>query len=386
MTRPASVAIIGGGVMGASVAWHLAKKGVRDVVILDRAPGPAHGSTGRATGGFRAQFSTDINVRLSLYSREQLRSLREETGRDTTISEVGYLWIASSDSELGALCSALDVQRAAGLSNAVEVKVEDIARLNAAVSLDGVVGGTFCESDGYIKPLEILQGYLEGATTLGVTTFWDTRVTGFTMDGDRITEVRTTRDAFAVETVVNAAGPWAAGVAAMAGVALPVEPLRRQAAITKPTEAIPPTMPMTIFLDNGFHLRARDGHVLLCWPTDGDPAKNESGDADDEWLSEVQRMMEQRVPALAGVQFDRRACYSGLYEMSPDKHAIVGFASECANMFLVNGSSGHGVMHSPAIGEIAAAMITGGEPPLDAHQLRPSRFAEGDPVPTSELL
>ena len=121
MSRSTSVAIIGGGVMGASVAWHLAKKGVRDVVILDGAPGPAHGSTGRATGGFRAQFSTDINVRLSLYAREQLRSLREETGRDTAIAEVGYLWIASSDSELSALCSALDVQRKAGLNDAVEV-------------------------------------------------------------------------------------------------------------------------------------------------------------------------------------------------------------------------------------------------------------------------
>jgi len=145
-------------------------------------------------------------------------------------------------------------------------------------------------------------------------------------------------------------------------------------------------MPMTIFLDTGFHLRARDGRVLLCWPTDGDPSKNESGDADEEWLSEVQRMMKERVPSLAGVRFDRGACYSGLYEMSPDKHAIVGFAAECANMFLVNGSSGHGVMHSPAIGEIAAAMITGGEPPIDVHQLRPSRFSEGDPVPTTELL
>jgi sarcosine oxidase subunit beta len=386
MTRSASVAIIGGGIMGASVAYHLARKGVRDIVILDRAPGPAYGSTGRATGGFRAQFSTDINVRLSLYSREQLRALHEATGRDTLISEVGYLWIASSDKELGALRLGLAVQRAAGLEHAIEVSARNVMELNPAVSLDGVIGGTFCQTDGYIKPLEILQGYLEGAASLGVETVWDARCTGFTMHGDRITEVRATPGTFAVDTVVNAAGPWAADIAAMAGVPLPVDPLRRQAAITEPTEVLPPTMPMTIFLDTGFHLRARDGRALVCWPTDGDPSKNDSSDADDGWLSEVQTMMKQRVPALGGVRFDRAACYSGLYEMSPDKHAIVGFATECTNMFLVNGSSGHGVMHSPAIGEIAAAMITRTEPPIDVFQLRPSRFAEGDPVPTSELL
>src|SRR5687768_11271971 len=204
MTRSASVAIIGGGVMGASVAYHLAKKGVRDIVILDRAPGPAHGSTGRATGGFRAQFATDINVRLSLYSREKLRALREETGRDTTIAEVGYLWIAGSDKELSALRFGLDVQRSAGLDNAVEVSAEDVTRLNRAVSPDGVVGGTFCRTDGYIKPLEILQGYLDGAATHGVEIFWGAGCTGFTMSGDRVTEVRTTRDTFAVDTVVNA--------------------------------------------------------------------------------------------------------------------------------------------------------------------------------------
>ena len=384
--KHASVVVVGGGVVGASVAWHLAKKGVRDIVIIDSASVPGYGSTGKATGGYRAQFGTAINVQLSLLSREKLLALESETGVDPGYDPVGYLWIASSDKELEGLREGLAVQRKAGLEESREIAALEVAELNQCISLEGVVGGTFCPTDGYIRPLKILEAYLRAAKAQGATVQWETTCTGFELSDDRIISVTTSRGAIEAETIVNAAGPWAERIAAAAGVNLPVRPLRRQAAITETTKAIPPSMPMTIYLDNGFHLRARDGRALLCWPTDGSSSDSFDVSVDNNWLEQVEGMMRDRVPALRDAVLDRSLCYGGLYEMSPDKHPIVGFASECRNMFLVNGSSGHGVMHSPALGEISADMICGDSPPIDVHCLRPSRFSEGEPIVSSDLL
>ena len=380
----ASVAVIGGGVIGASVAYHLAKNGVRDVVILDRASQPGKGSTGKATGGYRAQFETAINVRLSLFSRDRLLDFLDETGVDSGYAPVGYLWLACNDSHLEMLRDWAIVQQNEGLTEVEELSTEDIAAVNPMVSTSGVVGAAFCRSDGYIKPLEILRGYLEAGARFGVTTMWSTACVGFAMDNRRITRVRTSSGDIDVDTVVNAAGAWAADVGSLAGVDVPVTARRIQAAYTHPTTVIPPDMPLTIYLDTGFHLRSRDGRALLCLPTMSDESRSE--DADDDWIATVVDMTSQRVPALRDVPIDREKCYAGLYEMSPDQHAIVGYAAECENMFLVNGSSGHGVMHSPALGSIAADMICGNTPALDLHALRPSRFAERDPIVTSELL
>lgn len=384
MNRSAGIAIVGGGVIGASVAYHLAKAGVRDILIIDSAARPGQGSTGQATGGFRAQFATPINVRLSMFSRQKLLSFREETGVDPGYQQVGYLWLASDDAQLGNLRAASAVQHAEGLTESREVSAHEIAALNPGVSLDGIVGGFFCPTDGYTRPLEILRGYLEAAARLGVAVAWDSSCLGFRQASGRIKAIRTTAGEIRVETVVNAAGPWAARVAEMAGVDLPVTPLRRQAAITEMTSAIPDNMPMTIFADNGFHVRARDGRALLCWPTD--ELAGDSTTVDDSWLATVGEMMRARVPALSNVKLERELCYAGLYEMSPDKHAIVGFATGCENLFLVNGSSGHGVMHSPALGAITAAILSGNDPPVDPHELRPSRFGEGASVHSPELL
>ncbi len=384
MSRGNAIAIIGGGVIGASVAYNLAKAGVRDILVIDRAAGPGQGSTGRATGGFRAQFATPINVRLSMFSRQKLLSFRDETGVDPGYEQVGYLWLASDDAQLNYLREAATVQHAQGLTESSEVSPAEIAVLNPGVSLDGIVGGFFCPTDGYTRPLEILRGYLEAAERLGVTVAWDSSCLGFRQEGGRIKAIRTAAGETEVETVVNAAGPWAARVAEMAGVDLPVTPLRRQAAITEKTSAIPRDMPMTLFADNGFHVRAREGRALLCWPTDD--LTGDSNTVDESWLTTVDEMMRVRVPALSNVRLQRDLCYAGLYEMSPDKHAIVGFAPGCDNLFLVNGSSGHGVMHSPALGAITAAVLTGTVPPIDPFELRPSRFAEGAAVHSPELL
>ena len=172
----------------------------------------------------------------------------------------------------------------------------------------------------------------------------------------------------------------------MAGIDLPVTPLRRQAGFTVPCPVIPADMPMTLFMNNGFHARARDGRAYLSWPNPEPAGEPAHLDADDEWLDQVERMAHERIPVLRSYPLDRALCYAGLYEVSPDHHAILGKFPACENMFFANGSSGHGVMHSPAIGSIVAGMIAGKEPQLDVSMLRPSRFHEGNAVNQSELL
>jgi sarcosine oxidase subunit beta len=387
MTR-ASIAVVGGGVMGASVAYHLALRGARDVAVLDRQDRPGRGSTGAATGGFRAQFATPINVRLSLMAREKLLRFEEEVGADPGYAPHGYLWLASTQVELDALLWAQRIQHAEGLSEAVEVGPEEIARLSPAVRLEGVMGGVFCPTDGFIRPAAILEGYLAAAERLGVRVQWGTEVTAIRLGEEgRIVRLETSRGPVDVGSVVNAAGPWASTIAAHAGVPLPVEPLRRQAAATVPCDLLPEQTPMTIFVVDGFHFRARDRRVLLLKPSPGMEGRPYDASVDPQWVDAVVRAAHDRVPKLRGAVIDREACWAGLYEMSPDKHAIVGQAGECPNLYLVNGSSGHGVMHAPALGQLLAEIILdGAASSLDISALRPSRFEEGEPNPVSEML
>ena len=387
MRKSAAVVVIGAGVIGASVAYHLAARGMRDVVVLDAAARPGAGSTGRATGGFRVQFATAIDVQLSLLARAKLRSFNDDTGGDCGYAPAGYLWLASNEAELSQLRAALDVQRANGVNDAVEVDSDTIARLNPALRRDGLVGATYCPSDGFIRPLGILDGYRRAAERNGVRFLWDARVAGIERGRDaRISAVRTERDVIATGTVVNAAGAWAAGVARLAGAELPVTPLRRQVAVTVPADVLPATMPMTIFARDGFHLRARDGRVLLLLPTSGG---NDSFDVSVEpaWIDTVARIARERVPCLLDVAVDRAACWAGLYEMSPDGHAIVGRAPGVPNLYFANGASGHGVMHAPALGALVAEIvIDGAATSLDVTALRPERFATAEPAGARELL
>ena len=383
----AQVVIVGAGVMGASVAYHLATRGCRDIILLDRSGGPGEGSTGRATGGYRAQYATAINVALSLMARAKLRRFGDEVGGDAGYLPAGYLWLAATTDEVAVLRDGVTVQRAAGLEEAVEVDAQEALRLNPALAPEGIAGGAWCPTDGFIKPLGLLGGYLAAAQRLGARVEWGVEVIGFDRDGaGRISGVRTSRGAIPTGAVVNAAGAWAAPVAALAGVTLPVIPLRRQLVPTVPCNLLPAEMPMTLYAGDGFHFRVRDGRVLFGYPTPGAAERPWDVNVEPGWTDQVGSMMRARVPALARVPLDERAAWGGLYEISPDKHAILGTAPACSNLFLVNGSSGHGVMHSPALGHLLAELMSGETPTLDVAPLAFSRFAEGRLNPVSELL
>jgi sarcosine oxidase subunit beta len=215
---------------------------------------------------------------------------------------------------------------------------------------------------------------------------WNEAVTALELDGDRVGAVVTSRERYPCAVVIDAAGPWAAGIAKLAGVELPVAPLRRQVVPTVPTDALPASSPMTIWLSDGFHFRVRDGRALLLMPSPGDPEDPWSVAVQPAWLDDVAARARERIPALCDVGIDRAAAWAGLYEMSPDGHALLGALPSRPNLMFVNGSSGHGVMHAPALGLLAAQLVTGAATAINVHPLRPSRFAEGDPIAGSSLL
>jgi len=342
------VVIIGAGVMGASVAAHLAGLGVRDVLVVDRGAELGAGSTSRATGGFRAQFASEVNVRMSMLSREEL-----------DVRPHGYLFLARNEETMQVLRDAQRVQHACGLREARMIDAKEAKEINPAIDDPLIIGGAFCPTDGFIAPMEILRGYARG-----LRIEFDVEVRGLRTDGDRVLALQTSRGEIAGDVFVNAAGAWAAAFGDV-----PVEPLERHVLPTVPTHALPDSMPMTIWADDGFHLRVRDGRVLLLAPS-FDP----------------EAPARERVPVLRDVAVDRAAAWSGFYEMSPDHHAIVGRSVPFANLFLANGSSGHGVMHSPAIGRVVAEMIAGVPTSIDVRALRPSRFIEGEAIGGGSLL
>lgn len=385
MTRCETL-IIGGGVVGASVAWHLASRGERGIVVVDGAAAPGEGSTGKATGGFRLQFATEGNVRLALLAREKLLRFRDETGGDAGYAPCGYLFISESERASAALDEALAVQRACGVAEARRVAPGDIYTINpAVVRRASIAGGSFCSADGFIRPLGILNGYLDAARRLGVAVSYGENVRSIGRRRGAITSVTTSRGEYAPHRVVNAAGAWAGAVARLAQVDLPVEPLCRQVAVVPGANGLPAEMPLTVFLSDGFHLRVRDGDTLLL--KSNSAPFSFAASLDDAWLSDVERCARERVKPLATCRVDPTKSWAGLYEMSPDKHAIIGLAPGTENFYLANGSSGHGVMHAPAIGEVLAALILEGAfSRFDISSFSPSRFVEGKANPPTEFL
>ena len=348
------IVILGAGVTGASVAYHLARRGCRDVVVFDRAPAFGGGSTAKATGGFRAQFDDETEVRLSLLSRAKLASFREESGVDPGYRPHGYLFLARTAEELEPLRAAQRIQHACGLAEARMVTATEAHALNPAIGEGQATGGAFCPTDGFLQPMEILRGYAEAAARLGVRFEFGVEFHGWNRSGSRIAAARTTAGDVAAGTFVNARGAWAGA---------PVVPVRRCVAATAGTRGLDESMPMTIWAADWYHLRVRDGRVLLLWPDDP---------PDPHWLASVRRMTAERVPLLRGIEIEE--CWWGLYEMSPDGHALLGRSPDADNLFLATGSSGHGVMHAPALGQLLSEIVLDGRASMDMSALDPRRF------------
>lgn len=383
MTETADVVIIGGGIVGASVAYHLTERGCRNVLVIEREAEQGLGSTGRATGGARAQFATRINIQMSLYSIQFLAHFEEMTGHAAGYQPNGYLLVATDERQLEYLKANRKLQMSLGLKN-VEMMTSDlIARMVPQLRMDDIVGGSFCQTDGIIKPRSIMKGFTARALERGARLWLGVDVTGIDVDKGCVSGVVTTRGRVATRVVVNAAGAWAALVASFAGLEIPVTPLKRQLVATKPIDAVPENLPMVIDMSDGFHFRPdpREGltpGLLIGWPGPEEVPPGFETEFDSEFADRALRRARERLTCLDGAELDLSRSRAGLYEMTPDHHAILCEAPGIPGLFLANGFSGHGVMHSPATGRLISELILEGEARLfDITSLRLERFAAG---------
>jgi sarcosine oxidase, subunit beta len=350
----ADIIVLGAGVIGASVAWHLAQRGAGDILVVDRAADLGAGSTAKATGGFRAQFDNETEVRLSLLSRRKLLAFENETGADPGYRQHGYLFLACTTEEVEAMRAAQAVQHACGMTDSRMLTAAEARSLNPAIEDESVIAAAWCPTDGFIRPMDILRGYAAAATRAGVRFAFGREHHGFRVQGDRAVAAKTSAGELRARLFINAMGAWSGA---------PVVPLRRNVAATVATDLVPESMPMTIWAGDWFHLRKRDGRVLLLWPDD--PCV-------DDWLDRVRAMARARVPSLGNLAIDE--CWSGFYEMTPDGHAVVGRSPDHQNVILATGCSGHGVMHAPAIGQLIAELVVDGKTSIDIEALSPARF------------
>jgi sarcosine oxidase subunit beta len=366
------VLVIGAGAVGCSVAYHLAAKGQKNVLVIDRGA-IGEGSTGRCAGGVRQQFSTEVNVRIGMLSRRLLEEFEALTGQSPDYRQIGYLFVAPDQEGMADLRRNLDVQHAAGLGEAREVDVAEIAALVPDLRTDDLVGGTFCPTDGVAGPSEVTQGYAHAARRRGVRIIEDLEITGLEQRGGAW-RVTTPRGELRAGRVVCCAGAWSRKLGEMAGVDVPVAPYRRHIFVTKPFTHITRTTPMTVDYRSSFYFHPEGDGVLLGM---SDPAEPESFRTDVDWdfLDHMVEHATERFPALAEAEI--MTGWAGLYEVTPDHQAIIG-ESERQGFWLCAGFSGHGFMQAPAVGDLLSDVMLGRAPAFDIDSLRPSRFAEGD--------
>jgi len=376
MAETADVVIIGGGIVGSSIAYHLAESGCTDVLIIEREERQGLGSTGKSMGGVRAQFATPINIRMSIYSIDLFSRFEEATGHTADYRAHGYLFCATTEAHLKYLRENQEKQKAFGLNDAAMVSREEIVKMVPQLVADDIIGGAYSPIDGFVDPHGALTGFAKRAKERGVRIWLNTAVTGINVENGAVTGVKTTSGEVSTRNVVNAAGPWAAAVAGMAGVELPVAPLRRQIVKTQRCDFLPAKFPMVIDMSNGFHFRREGEAILMAW-ADNEETYGFKTAFTHDFLEKILTRAVNRVPQFVDLPVNPKQCWAGMYEVTPDHHAIIGPAPGVKGLFFANGFSGHGVMHSPATGRITADLILGKSSFVDPAPLGIERFAEG---------
>ncbi len=374
----ADVVIIGGGIVGSSIAWHLSDAGCCRVLLVERESHQGKGSTGKSMGGIRAQFATAVNIQMSLYSIPFYAGFEERLGLPSDYRPQGYLFVATRPSHLEYLRTNQQLQRSLGLTQVRMVTRDDIVEMVPQLRSDDVLGGSFCPTDGFVDPYSVMVGFTTRSCERGVTLWRSTEVTGITRDKGAVSGVETTRGLVSAPVVVNAAGPWAAQTAALAGVDLPVEPLRRMLVPTEPFDEVSHAIPMVVDMTNGFHFRPESRGFLLAW-NDPEETPGYKYDFDPSFIEKVLVRAADRVPCFENLAVNPKRAWAGLYEMSPDHHAIIGLVPELPGLFFANGFSGHGVMHAPATGKIVSDLILEGTTRVvdDVKVLSLERFSKG---------
>ena len=371
----ADIVIIGGGVMGASAAYHLAQQGVaaRNIVLLEKENFFGQGSTGRCAGGVRYQFSTEINIKLSLASLPMLERFKEELGQDVSYRQCGYLLIATNKKDAAKFKHNVELQNKLGVHTQLLSGDEVRARL-PLMRFDDAMAGTFNQKDGVVDPNSVVMGYIAAAQRMGVQNFSGTEVIGVNLRGDQVEGVQTTAGAIKTRMILNAAGPWSSQIGKMAGVQLPVIPLRRQMFTTSPLKEIRDDFPFVIdFAQSLYFHREGEGLLIGMSNQNEQPGFDQSVDKDFE-LANLEAAI-NRMPLVEKAQ--RSSHWAGLYEVTPDAHPIFG-GTTVNGFYVCTGFSGHGFMHGPISGKLMSEYILDEKfTSMDVSMLDLKRFEEG---------
>jgi glycine/D-amino acid oxidase-like deaminating enzyme len=366
----ASVVVLGGGVIGLSAAYELARSGVRDVVLLDR-EALGSGSTCRAAGGVRAQFSDPLNITLGARSLETFRDFPARFDQEIDFRQVGYLFLLSTPEAVAAFEDNVAQQNHLGVPSRM-ISAAEAHRLSPLVSTEGLLAAAWSPTDGHCTPESVVLGYANAARRSGVTLVPHCAATGIDVSGGRITGVRTAAGTVRTETVVCAAGAWSAEVGSWVGVDLPVTPLRRQILVTGPVPDLDPHTPFTIDFDTSFYFHG-EGRGLLLGMSDPEETAGFKLTRSDAWLPRLGEAIERRAPAIGG--FGIASGWAGLYEMTPDHNALIGRADTVEGFLYATGFSGHGFLMGPAVGEVVRDLYLGEDPFVDISSLGAGRFA-----------
>ncbi|MBV9546225.1 MAG: FAD-binding oxidoreductase, partial [Chloroflexi bacterium] len=356
LRRSADVVVIGGGVMGASLAYHLALRGMRDVLVLERGDVFGQGATGKCAGGVRHQFGTEINIRLSRASIRMLEAFPRELGQDIGLRQCGYLFILTRAEDVEAFRRNVELQRRLGVQTEW-FEPDEVRRRLPLLCLDDVVAGTFYGRDGLCDPSSVVNGYVSGARRLGATMLTTVEVSDLRVQAERVATVVTSQGEIAAGAVVIAAGPWSASVGRMLGVDLNVQPLRRQMLVTTPLPQVPPDFPFVIDFATGLYFHREGPGVLTGMANHAEPSGFDES-VDLAWEQVHLEAAVRRFPLLE--QAGLTSHWAGLYEMTPDAHPLLGRLPELANAYVVAGFSGHGFMQGPIAGKLLAELIVDG--------------------------
>jgi sarcosine oxidase subunit beta len=365
----ASVVVIGGGVMGLSAAYHLARSGVRDVVLVEKGE-LGSGSTCKAAGGVRAQFSDAVNIELGRRSLQTFENFREELGQEIDLHQVGYLFLLDRPEHVEAFEKNVALQNELGVRSRM-IDVAEAQRLSPLISTDDLLAAAWSPRDGHCTPESVVLGYASAARRAGATLLRGTTVEAIERDGRTITSVVTSRGTIRTEAVVCAAGPWSRAVGDMAGVDLPVTPLRRQVLTTEPVAGLDPDTPFTIDFATSFYFHG-EGPGLLLGMSDPDETPGFRLQRSDDWLPRLAAAIEHRAPRISDVGI--ASGWAGLYEMTPDHNALIGESGEVSRFLYATGFSGHGFLMGPAVGEVVRDLYHGDRPVVDVSGLGVERF------------
>lgn len=373
LPKTADIVIIGGGVMGASAAYQLAQCGLKNIVLLEKEELFGTGATGRCAGGVRYQFSTEVNIRLSLASIPMLERFKDEIGQEIDYHKCGYLLVATNEQDAAAFKRNVELQNSLGVQSQLLSGDQVRARL-PLMSFEDAIAGTFHQEDGLVDPNSVVMGYISAAQKMGVTAMTSAEVTGIRVRGDEVESVETTQGPIQTRMILNAAGPWSAWIGQMVGVEIPVIPIRRQIFTTSVLPEIPRDFPFVIDFGQSLYFH-RDGVGLLIGMSNPDQKPGIDQNVDEEFEFVNLEAAIQRMPLLE--RASRTAHWAGLYEVTPDAHPIFG-GCNIKGFLMCTGFSGHGFMHGPIAGKLMSEYIVDGSfSTVDVSMLDLARFEEG---------